>query len=194
MKFEDLQKLDPNEIGSWPLVVRLVIFALIFAGVLVAGYFFIIKDKLIELEAAEAEEEQLRTEFETKQRRAASLDQYRAQLEEMRETFGAMLRQLPSETEIEALLIDISQAGLAAGLEEELFQPQREVNRDFYAELPIQMRLTGTFHEFATFASNVSALPRIVTLHNIRISPGSGGDLTMEITAKTYRYIEEDSG
>lgn len=191
MNLEDLQKLDPNEIGSWPLPVRLVIFALIFVGVLVAGYFFIIKDKLIELESAEAEEQQLREEFETKQRRAASLDQYRAQLEEMRETFGAMLRQLPNETEIEALLIDISQSGLAAGLEEELFQPQREVNHDFYAELPIQMRLTGTFHEFATFASNVSALPRIVTLHNIRISP-SGGELTMEITAKTYRYIEEE--
>lgn len=194
MNLADLQKLDPAEIGSWPLPIRLVIFALIFAAVLVAGYMFLIKDRLIELERAESREAQLRQEFDTKQRRAAALDQYRAQLEEMRETFGAMLRQLPEQTEIEALLIDISQAGLAAGLEEELFQPQREVSRDFYAELPIRMRLTGSYHEFGAFASNVAALPRIVTLHDIQIAPGGrGGALTMELTAKTYRYLEEGS-
>lgn len=194
MNLEDLQKLDPQDIGAWPWPIRVVIFVVIFIAMVVAGYMFVIKDRLESLERVEARESTLRDEFETKQRRAAALDQYRAQLDEMRETFGAMLRQLPGETEVDSLLIDISQAGLAAGLEEELFQPQREINRDFYAELPIKMELTGGFHAFGTFASNVASLPRIVTLHDIIISPGGRGGLTMELTAKTYRYIEEDGG
>lgn len=191
---EDLRKLDINRIGAWPLPFRAIVFAIIFIAVLVAGYMFFVKDKLAEKDRVEAEEVTLRQSFDSKQRRAAALDQYRAQLEEMQVTFGALLRLLPGQTEVDNLLVDISQAGLAAGLEQELFQPQREVSRDFYAELPIRMTLTGRFHEFATFASNVAALPRIVTLHDITIAGGSGGMLTMELTAKTYRYVEEQGG
>jgi len=188
---EDLRKLDINRIGAWPLVFRGAVFGIIFIAVLVGGYMFFVKDKLVEMEREEAQEVTLRQSFDTKQRRAAALDQYRAQLQEMQVTFGALLRLLPGQTEVDNLLVDISQAGLAAGLEQELFQPQREVSRDFYAELPIRMRLPGRFHEFATFASNVAALPRIVTLHDITITGGSGTLLTMELTAKTYRYVEE---
>lgn len=191
---EDLRKLDINRIGAWPLVFRGAVFAILFIAVLVGGYMLSIKDKLVEKERAEAQEVTLRQSFDSKQRRAAALDQYRAQLAEMQVTFGALLRLLPGQTEVDNLLVDISQAGLAAGLEQELFQPQREQSRDFYAELPIRMRLTGRFHEFATFASNVAALPRIVTLHDIVITGGSGTSLTMELTAKTYRYVEEQGG
>ncbi len=199
MNLDELKKLDPNQIGAWPWPLRAIVLAVIFTGVLVAGYMFVIKDMLVEKDKVVAEEQTLRAQLDTKQRRAAALDQYRAQIDEMQRTFGAMLRQLPGETEVENLLVDISQSALAAGLEQELFQPQREVTRDFYAELPIQMRLTGGFHEFATFASNVAALPRIVTLHDIKISPAaaargaaqSPGSLTMVLTAKTYRYLDE---
>lgn len=196
MNIDDLRKLDPNEIGAWPWPIRAVVLAIIFVAVLGAGYWFLIKDKLESLDQAEAREQTLRAEFDTKQRRAAALDQYRAQIDEMERTFGAMLRQLPGQTEVENLLVDISQAALAAGLEQELFQPQQEQARDFYAELAIRMRLAGSYHEFATFASNVAALPRIVTLHDIKIAPptargGPRGALTMEITAKTYRYLDE---
>lgn len=198
MNLDELRKLDPNQIGAWPWPLRAVVLAVIFTGVLVAGYMFVIKDMLVEKDKVVAEEQTLRGQLDSKQRRAAALDQYRAQIDEMERTFGAMLRQLPGQTEVENLLVDISQSALAAGLEQELFQPQREVARDFYAELPIQMRLTGGFHEFATFASNVAALPRIVTLHDIKISPASGrgagasgGSLTMTLTAKTYRYLDE---
>lgn len=203
MTLDDLKKLNPNEIGAWPWPLRAVVLAVVFALVLGAGYMFLIKEKLEERDRIAAEEITLRNTFETRQRRAAALDQYRAQLDEMQRTFGAMLRQLPGQTEVENLLVDISQSALAAGLEQELFQPQAEVSRDFYAELPIRMRLTGDYHAFGTFASNVAALPRIVTLHDIKITPrgatrGAGqqegaGPLTMEIVARTYRYVEESA-
>lgn len=200
MKLDELKNLDPNEIGAWPWPIRAAVFAIIFVVVLVAGYWFIVKDQLAQLDRIAAEEQTLLDQFDTKQRRAAALDQYRVQLDEMQRTFGAMLRQLPGKTEVENLLVDIAQSALAAGLEQELFQPRNEITRDFYAELPITMTLTGGFHQFATFASNVAALPRIVTLHDIKITPrGAGrgsnvtgtGPLTMEITARTYRYIDE---
>lgn len=200
MTLDELKALDPNEIGAWPWPIRAAVFAVIFMAVLAAGYWFVIKDQLANLDRVAAEEQQLLAQFDTKQRRAAALDQYRAQLDEMERTFGAMLRQLPGKTEVENLLVDIAQSALAAGLEQELFQPRNEITRDFYAELPITMVLTGGFHQFATFASNVAALPRIVTLHDIKIAPqgsGRGGDTTgtgplkMDITARTYRYIDE---
>lgn len=202
MTLDELKALDPNEIGAWPWPIRAAVFAVIFMVVLAAGYWFVIKDQLANLDRIAAEEQQLLAQFDTKQRRAAALDQYRAQLDEMERTFGAMLRQLPGKTEVENLLVDIAQSALAAGLEQELFQPRNEITRDFYAELPITMILTGGFHQFATFASNVAALPRIVTLHDIKITPrGSGrsgnttgtGPLTMDITARTYRYIDEEA-
>ncbi len=138
----------------------------------------------------------LRTTFENKQRKAANYDAYKAQLAQMEQSFGTMLRQLPGETEIPSLIVDISQAGLAAGLQENLFQPQPEVPKDFYAEKPIKIILSGGYHEIANFVSGVAALPRIVTLHDIIITPEDAerfDRLTLETTAKTYRYIEEEA-
>jgi type IV pilus assembly protein PilO len=156
---------------------------------------FVIKTDMPLLERAQADEQTLRATFEQRQRRAANFDAYRAQLAEMEESFGTMLRQLPGRTEVPNLLVDISQTGLAAGLEENLFQPQAEIRRDFYAELPIRIRLTGSFHEFGNFVSGIAALPRIVTLHDIsirRVDPNVYDRLTLDVTAKTYRYLEED--
>jgi type IV pilus assembly protein PilO len=150
------------------------------------------------LQKAEADELDLRTQFENKQQRAANLDAYKQQLGEMERSFGAMLRQLPGKTEVPNLLVDISQTGLAAGLSEKLFQPGPEKSNGFYAELPIKIRLVGSYHQFGAFVSGIAALPRIVTLHDIQISPvsekssGNYDNLTMDVTAKTYRYIEDD--
>jgi type IV pilus assembly protein PilO len=133
--------------------------------------------------------------FDERQRKAANFDAYKAQLKEMERSFGAMLRQLPGRTEVPSLLVDISQTGLAAGLQEKLFQPAPEVRKDFYAELPIKIRLTGSYHQFGSFVSGIAALPRIVTLHDISIAPeskDSGADrLTLDLTAKTYRYLDD---
>jgi type IV pilus assembly protein PilO len=153
----------------------------------------------VRLDRAEAEELKLRASFEEKQDKAANLEAYQQQLVEMRESFGAMLRQLPDKTEVAALLVDVSQTGLAAGLEFELFQPSGEQNRDFYAELPIRMRVNGQYHEFGRFISGLAALPRIVTIHDVKIASPSGGDgkpgqrLNMEATVKTYRYLDENA-
>jgi len=149
------------------------------------------------LQKAEADELDLRAQFENKQQRAANLDAYRAQLAEMERSFGAMLRQLPGKTEVPNLLVDISQTGLAAGLQEKLFQPGNEKSNGFYAELPIKIRLVGSYHQFGAFVSGIAALPRIVTLHDIQIAPvdkGAFDNLTMDVTAKTYRYIEDEGG
>jgi type IV pilus assembly protein PilO len=200
MNFMDqLRTLDPRDVGRWPLPVRGFFILLIFvvcAGL--AWYLFVWDDDRPILQKAEADEIDLRSQFESKQQRAANLDAYRAQLGEMERSFGAMLRQLPGKTEVPNLLVDISQTGLAAGLQEKLFQPASEQSKGFYAELPIKIRLVGTYHEFGTFVSGIAALPRIVTLHDIQITPvtgekGSGYDnLTMDVTAKTYRYIEDE--
>ena len=146
----------------------------------------------------ESDELDLRAQFESKQQRAANLDAYKAQLGEMERSFGAMLRQLPGKTEVPNLLVDISQTGLAAGLQEKLFQPGGEKSNGFYAELPIKIKLVGTYHDFGKFVSGIAALPRIVTLHDIQITPvdakGGYDNLTMDVTAKTYRYIEDEGG
>ncbi len=150
------------------------------------------------LQKAEADELDLRSQFESKQQRAANLDAYKTQLAEMERSFGAMLRQLPGKTEVPNLLVDISQTGLAAGLQEKLFQPGSEKSNGFYAELPIKIKLVGSYHQFGAFVSGIAALPRIVTLHDIQITPtdkSNGYDnLTMDVTAKTYRYIEDEGG
>ena len=192
---EELQSLDVNDIGRWPLVFRAAVILLVFVAVTFAGVWFtIVKDKAPVLQRAQAEEQELRVTFENKQRKAANYDAYKAQLAQIEQSFGTMLRQLPGETEIPSLIVDISQTGLAAGLQEKLFQPQAEVPRDFYAEKPIKIRLTGGYHEMANFVSGIAALPRIVTLHDINITPEQKGEfdnLSLEVTAKTYRYIEE---
>ena len=192
---EELQSLDANDVGRWPLPFRIAVIAIVF--MLASGlgiYWFIIKDKAPQLERAQAEEQDLRLTFENKQKKAANYDAYKAQLAQIEQSFGTMLRQLPGETEIPSLIVDISQTGLAAGLQEKLFVPQAEIPRDFYAEKPIQIRLTGSYHEIGNFVSGIAALPRIVTLHDINITPEAGGgydNLSMQVTAKTYRYLEE---
>ncbi len=194
---EELQSLDANDVGRWPLLFRASVILVVF--VLVTGlgiYWFIVKDKAPQLERERGEEVELRLTFENKQKKAANYDAYKAQLEQIEQSFGTMLRQLPGETEIPSLLVDISQTGLAAGLQEKLFVPQPEIPKDFYAEKPIQIRLTGSYHEIGNFVSGIAAQPRIVTLHNINITPESQesfDNLSMEVTAQTYRYIDEEA-
>ncbi len=192
---EELRSLDVNDVGRWPFAFRIAVIAMVLVFVVGLGiWFWIVKDMSPQLQRAEQEEQTLRVAFESKQRKAANYDAYRAQLAQMEQSFGTMLRQLPGETEIPSLIVDISQTGLAAGLEEKLFQPQPEVPKDFYAEKPILIHLAGSYHELAQFVSGVAALPRIVTLHDINISAGSPDqfdELSMQVTAKTYRYIEE---
>ena len=148
------------------------------------------------LERAQNEEQELRLTFENKQRKAANYNAYKDQLAQIEQSFGTMLRQLPGETEIPSLIVDISQTGLAAGLQEKLFVPQAEIPKDFYAEKPIKIRLTGGYHEIGNFVSGIAALPRIVTLHDINITPESNSsfdNLSMEVTAQTYRYLDEEA-
>jgi type IV pilus assembly protein PilO len=197
--FDELRSLDPRDPGRWPLAVRGFFIGLTFvicAGV--AWYMLVWNEDRPVLQQAESEEQDLRSQFESKQQRAANLEAYKGQLAEMERSFGAMLRQLPGKTEVPNLLVDISQTGLAAGLQEKLFQPAAEQTKGFYAELPIRIKLVGSYHQFGTFVSGIAALPRIVTLHDIEITPVAGKDsgfdnLTMDVTAKTYRYIEDDS-
>jgi len=197
--FDQLRNLDPNDPGRWPIAIRIATVALLFMVVTAGGYYFLVwkKQRPVLLEER-AREGQLMESLSAKARRAANLDAYRQQLAEMEKSFGTMLRQLPNKTEVPNLLVDISQTGLAAGLEEKLFQPQGENKKDFYAELPIKIRLTGGYHEMGTFASGIAALPRIVTLHDIEILPTGGRgpidptELTFNVTAKTYRYLDEE--
>ena len=194
---EEIQSLDVNDVGRWPLPFRLAVIVLVFAVVMGLGiYWFIIQDKAPQLGRVQEEEQQLRVTFENKQRKAANYDAYKAQLFQIEQSFGTMLRQLPGETEIPSLIVDISQTGLAAGLQEKLFVPQGEVPRDFYAEKPIKIRLTGGYHEIGNFVSGIAALPRIVTLHNINITKEDKKEfdsLSLEVTAKTYRYLDEEA-
>ena len=193
---EELKSLDANDVGRWPLMFRVAVIVIVFGAVTATGVWFtIVKDKAPQLQRAQLDEETLRVTFENKQRKAANYDAYKAQLSQIEQSFGTMLRQLPGETEIPSLIVDISQTGLAAGLQEKLFQPQGEVPRDFYAEKPIKIRLSGGYHEIANFVSGIAALPRIVTLHDINITPenqDSFDRLSIEVTAKTYRYLDED--
>ena len=192
---EELKALDINDVGRWPLAFRAGVIALVFVAVCVLGIWFaIIKDKAPQLARAEQEELDLKITFENKQRKAANYDAYRAQLSQIEQSFGTMLRQLPGKTEIPSLIVDISQTGLAAGLQEKLFRPEAEIPRDFYAEKPIRIRLSGSYHEIANFVSGIASLPRIVTLHNIDITregEGNFDQLSLEVTAQTYRYLED---
>ena len=193
---EELQSLDINEPGRWPLAFRVAAVALVFIGVAVFGsYMFVIKQDTPVLQRARSEETNLRATFEQKQRKAANFAAYKAQLAEIQQNFGTMLRQLPGKTEVPSLLVDISQTAIAAGLQEELFQPTGEVQKEFYAELPIKIRYVGSYHELGNFVSGIAALPRIVTLHDIQIKPlkGATDELELDCTAKTYRYLDEQS-
>ena len=201
MEMPDFSKidLDPNNIGNWPGALKGLIILILCAIVLGAGYWFDTKGQLEKLAKAQDKEVELKETFELKQRKAANLEPLREQLKEMKESFGNLLRLLPNKTEIEGLLVDISQSGLAAGLEFELFKPSKEQPQEFYAIQPITIRVTGNYHEFGNFVSSVAALPRIVTQHDINIAPLSKGgkavggeNLVMSMVAKTYRYLEEE--
>jgi len=189
--------LDPNNIGNWPGPLKGLVILILCAALLGAGYWFDTKEQLVVLKTAQKKEVELKGVFEFKQRKAANLESLREQLQEMKESFGNLLRLLPNKTEIEGLLVDISQSGLAAGLEFELFKPSAEQVAEFYAIQPITIRVTGTYHEFGNFVSAVASLPRIVTQHDISmnlVNKGSEGDsveLAMNMIAKTYRYLEE---
>jgi type IV pilus assembly protein PilO len=192
---DDLRSLDPNDPGRWPLPVRAGFVALCFLVLSAAlFYFFVWSDQKPRLDQAAAEELQLRETFSTKHSKAVNLVIYQQQLADIERSFGALLRQLPGKTEVPSLLVDISQVGVGAGLEEKLFQPANEVKKDFYAELPIKIRLTGSYHQMGEFVSGIAALPRIVTLHDISIKP-EGKDaydvLSFELTAKTFRYLDD---
>ena len=192
----DLNNLDLSNIGSWPVAIKAVVVTVVAIAVLAAGYFLDIQSQQENLDRVTSEETRLKDDFETKQAKAANLDAYKAQMKEMEDSFGAMIRQLPSKTEVEDLLVDISQTGLASGIEFQLFKPLAEKHIEFYAELPISLKMTGTYHQFGEFVSGIAALPRIVTLENISITKASGSKgnsniLTMTATAKTYRYLDE---
>lgn len=194
MNLEELQNLDPQNIGSWPLPVR--IGAIILACLVVAygTWSFDLKPQLQSLDGFKDKEVELKQVFEKKQVKVANLQVLKEQLEEMRQSFGDMVRQLPDKTEVAGLIVDISQAGLATGLEFELFKPGKENAAEFYSELPISIRVVGSYHQMGEFVSSIAALPRIVTTHNISIKrKGQSNVLMMDATAKTYRALEEGS-
>ena len=202
MNLAELQNLDPKNIGSWPAVFRGLVVLILCSLLLGAGFWFDTQHKIAELEKEKSSEGDLKNTFEAKKRKAANLQPLKRQLREMKESFGALLRLLPNKTEMEGLLVDISQSGLASGLEFELFKPLNERKADFYAVQSISIVVTGTYHQFGKFISSVAALPRIVTQHGVKIKPmgvkksadgkTSTMSLRMNLSAQTYRYLEDD--
>ena len=186
----DINDLDINNAGIWPTPVKVIVALIVFGLILGGGYWFFIKDQYAELERVEQKEQQLRETYENKAYQVANLDVFKSQMVEMEETFGALVRQLPSETEVPGLLEDITNTALGSGLDLQEIKLQGERQRDFYSELPINIRVVGSYHELATFVSSVAGLPRIVTLHDLKISPvgGDGEQLNMQVLARTYRY------
>ncbi len=192
MTLDDIRRLDPRDIGSWPVVPKLGALLVLLLLIVFAGYWFDWRNQLEELAKARNKEQELRTSFLDKQKQAVNLEAYRKQLAEIEESFGEMLKQLPNKSEMEALLTDINQAGLGRGLQFELFRPaQRESMSEFYAELPITIKLTGKYHDIGAFASDVSQLSRIVTLNDIALVPNKEGEVVLDAVAKTFRYLDE---
>jgi type IV pilus assembly protein PilO len=200
MKWDELQHhLEPDNIGTAPTSIKLGVYITLFVLIIAAGLYFDTQEQLRVLETHERKELDLKEQFKVKADQAAKLDLYKEQLAEMEASFGALLRQLPETTEVESLLVDVSQTGLAAGLEIKKFKPSEEEKKGFYAELPIALEVTGSFHQLATFISGIAALPRIVTISELKLVPFSkdgkdagDGKLNMSATAKTYRYLQED--
>ena len=195
MDFTFINEFDFNESGEQPIAVKIAVIFLLCMVIWVVGYFYIIKDKEMTLTAAEAEEAILKQSYRKKYAKSANLEVYKEQMKEMKIIFSAMLKQLPNQSEVADLLIDVSRSGLVNGLEFELFKPSPEQTGTFYATLPIQMKVTGYFHQFGEFVSAVATLPRIVTMHDLTLSPLGGeppGKMMMDITAKTYRYFDEE--
>lgn len=204
MKLADLGNLNLNELrnldfrnpGGWPTSARVIAYVVIFIVVIGIGYYFWLSDDQQQLAQGQQQEQKLRTEFKEKAAKAANLDEYQAQLQQLTRTFNTLKLQLPGKTEIPNVLQDISQTAQIDGLKQNLFRPENEVKKDFYAEVPIQIQLEGSYQQFGKFVSDVSGLLRIVTIHNIGIRPQGGGatgnNLVMTLTAKTYRYLEAD--
>ena len=193
MRLDEIRRLNPKEIGSWPLAPKLVTMLLLLLAMVGAGYWFVWQHQIEELDTAKRKEEELRTTFLDKKRKAINLDAYRKQLADIEQSFGALLKQLPNKSEMDALLTDINQAGLGRGLQFDLFRPAgQESMADFYAELPITLKVAGSYHDMGAFASDVAQLPRIVTLNDLSVTAGKDGTLTMDATAKTYRYLDEE--
>ena len=200
----NLNELDFQNIGSWPLAARSVAAVLVLAAVLGGGYYFFTQDSIVKLKKTEAQEIPLKNEFKKKQEKASSLEAYRIQMVEMEQRFGSMLRQLPQKAEVADLLIEISQTGLSNNLEFSLFKPSGEIRKEFYAELPVNIKVTGTYHDFGGFATGIAALARIVTIHDVRMIPVKTKDkssdseqqmdkkLSITLVAKTYRYLDQD--
>lgn len=189
---EDFRNLNPNDPGAWPLIPKLTILFALFVALLVAGWWFLWSDQFAELEGKQKEEETLKQQYLDKKKQAVNLDLYIEQLAEIDRSFGALLKQLPNKSEIEALLIEVNQAGLGRGLQFELFRPGAEQVKDFYAELPIAVKINGGYHDFGAFAADIAKLPRIVTLNNIAVVPGKDGGLSLDATTKTFRYLDEE--
>lgn len=191
---QDFKGLDPNDPGAWPLAPRIAVFVALLIGTLAAAWWFDWRDQLATLEQREAEELTLREQWVAKKRQAVNLDEYKRQLEETDRQFGALLKQLPNRAEMDSLLSDINQAGLGRGLQFELFKPGNDVVKDFYAEMPIDVRVIGSYHDLGAFASDVARMPRIVTLNNVSIEmPQQGqGALKLEAKAITYRYLDDE--
>lgn len=193
-KLDELRSLDTSDVGGWSNFIYGFFTALLFIAIVAAGLYTQVKPIREQIESAQSQEQRLRKDFEKKQRKVANLDAYREQLREMRESFAGLLRQLPSKTEVASLLNDISQTRVASGLEEELFEPRADQPREFYAEMPNRIQVVGEFHDIAGFVSRVSALPRIVTIHEATLirHPDEKGKLRMTALAKTYRYLDEE--
>jgi len=197
MTLDELKNIDISDLsklGNAPVAVKAILAGLLLVAVLAAGYYLHTRSQLSDLQQLEQQELALRKSFDNKYKKAVNLSVYKQQLQEIKEEFGSMLRQLPSDTEIPGVILDVSQTGLASGLKIELFKPQNEVDKGFYAEKPIQIKVTGSYHQMAQFSSGIAALPRIVTLHNIKIAPARNDKLTMDVTAKTYRYLADQEG
>lgn len=189
---EDFRDLDPKDIGTWPRAPRGATLLSILVGLVVAGWWFDWSGQLNDLDAKQQQEKTLKDEYLNKKRQAVNLEEYRKQLGEIDRSFGALLKQLPNKSEMESLLIDINQAGLGRGLQFDLFKPGSESVKDFYAELPIQLRLTGSYHDLGAFAGDVAKLSRIVTLSDVVLENAPGGVLKMDALATTFRYLDED--
>lgn len=192
LNLEELKNLNPKDIGGWPVLPKIAVLVLLLVGVVFAAYWFDWKVQLEQLETARQEEAKLRDTFLAKKKQAINLDTYRQQLKEIDQSFGALLKQLPNKSEMDALLVDINQAGLGRGLEFELFKPApSETMTEFYASLPVTIKVTGGYHDLGHFASDISQLPRIVTLNDIKIEASKDGRLTMDGVVKTFRYLDQ---
>jgi len=191
MTLDELKRLDPKRIGSWPILPKFGVLLILLLVLVFASYWFDWQEQIAQIDGAKAKEEQLRTTFLNKKKLAVDLPAYRKQLADIESQFGALLKQLPGKSEMDALLTDINQAGLGRGLQFELFRPAaQETAKDFYAELPITIRVTGNYHDLGAFASDIGRLSRIVTLNDISLATAKDG-LTMDATAKTFRYLDE---